>query len=327
MQEAVPQRRPHETPQHQHYRADRRHGRPVAGGHPAEEIQGVSAIADPFAVQHRVGDQVADHTLRLKIKKVVGRQKQQRHDHGDEAFMLQLQADAGHHPPQRAGQRQHHKGEQHHHQNAACHNGGGKRHRDPIDDQCRHKNYRGIQKAHQIHAQQSCRHDGTDRDGQTQQLIVILGQIEAGIGIEHAAEGTQQDCQQAHQGKIEPVHSRRRQRAAQRGGQQREQAAQNAHHQHDEKHQIGGGGSSGTGLILLRIVKIAAEYFRKLLFQEDLQHDASSSSRKTCSSESSPLTSSMEPERMSRPSLMMATLSHSFSATSSTWVEKKMAPP
>ena len=31
--------------------------------------------------------------------------------------------------------------------------------------------------------------------------------------------------------------------------------------------------------------------------------------------------------RMSRPLLMMATLSHSFSATSSTWVEKKMAPP
>ena len=33
------------------------------------------------------------------------------------------------------------------------------------------------------------------------------------------------------------------------------------------------------------------------------------------------------PETMSRPFLMMATLSQSFSATSSTWVEKKMEPP
>ena len=35
----------------------------------------------------------------------------------------------------------------------------------------------------------------------------------------------------------------------------------------------------------------------------------------------------MVPERMSLPPLMMATLSQSFSATSRTWVEKKIAPP
>ena len=35
----------------------------------------------------------------------------------------------------------------------------------------------------------------------------------------------------------------------------------------------------------------------------------------------------MVPERTSFPLRMMATLSQSFSATSSTWVEKKMAPP
>ena len=35
----------------------------------------------------------------------------------------------------------------------------------------------------------------------------------------------------------------------------------------------------------------------------------------------------MVPERISLPPWMMATLSQSFSATSSTWVEKKMAPP
>ena len=35
----------------------------------------------------------------------------------------------------------------------------------------------------------------------------------------------------------------------------------------------------------------------------------------------------MVPERMSLPPWMMATLSQSFSATSSTWVEKKIAPP
>ena len=35
----------------------------------------------------------------------------------------------------------------------------------------------------------------------------------------------------------------------------------------------------------------------------------------------------MVPERISRPLRITATLSQSFSATSSTWVEKKMAPP
>ena len=40
-----------------------------------------------------------------------------------------------------------------------------------------------------------------------------------------------------------------------------------------------------------------------------------------------PTTSSVGPWRTSRPSLMMAMVSHSFSATSSTWVEKNTAPP
>ena len=50
-------------------------------------------------------------------------------------------------------------------------------------------------------------------------------------------------------------------------------------------------------------------------------------SRNTSSSDWSPLTSSIVPEAMRRPPLMMATLSQSFSATSSTCVEKKIAPP
>ena len=50
-------------------------------------------------------------------------------------------------------------------------------------------------------------------------------------------------------------------------------------------------------------------------------------SRNTSSKFSSPTTSEVGPQARSSPCLMMATLLHSFSTTSSTWLEKNTALP
>ena len=60
---------------------------------------------------------------------------------------------------------------------------------------------------------------------------------------------------------------------------------------------------------------------------EKLRHFSPSSSRNTSSKEESPTSSAVGPDFTSRPALMIAILSHSFSATSSTWVEKNTAEP
>ena len=60
---------------------------------------------------------------------------------------------------------------------------------------------------------------------------------------------------------------------------------------------------------------------------EKLLHFSPSSSRNTSSREESPTSSAVGPDFTSRPCLMMAILWHSFSATSSTWVEKNTAEP
>ena len=115
--------------------------------------------------------------------------------------------------------------------------------------------------------------------------------------------------------------------AAQAHGHEREYPAEEAHHQQCIQRDVGDRRALGAHFVLFRVVEIVAEDLRHLFFQQRFQHDASSSSRNTSSRLSSPLTSSIVPERISRPPLMMATLSQSFSATSSTCVEKKIAPP
>ena len=282
---------------------------------------------DPCAVDGGAAQQLLQQVLGLEIEEVVNAEEHQRQHHSDEALIFQLLADLGHQPAQHTGQRQYEHGQQEYQQHAADHGGGRCRRGHPVDDDRRQHHHAAVHQAHQVHAQQAGCHQGVDGDGHAQQQVVVLGQIQPGVGVEHAAEGAQQRGQQGHQREVQPVQTRGGQRRTQSRGQDREHAAQDHHHQHREQHDVGGHCRLGAGLVGLGVIEIVAEDLRQLLFQKDAQHVSSSSSRNTCSRESSPLTSSMVPERMRRPPLMMATLSHSFSATSSTWVEKKMAPP
>ena len=52
-----------------------------------------------------------------------------------------------------------------------------------------------------VHPQQPGGDEGIHRNGEGEHLVIVLGQVEAGIGGEHAAEGTQQDGHKAHDGK------------------------------------------------------------------------------------------------------------------------------
>ena len=283
---------------------------------------------DLVAVEDDVLQQLRQQGVGLEGEEVVVQaEEHQRQHHGDEAFVLQLQADLGHHPAQQAGDGHDEQGDQQQEQNARqqVQRGGG--HRRPIDDDGRQHHHTRVHEAHEVHPQQPGGDEGIHRNGEGEHLVIVLGQVEAGIGGEHAAEGTQQDGHKAHDGEIEPAHAGLGHAPAHGKGQGGEHTADDAYHQKDEEDDVAHGGRLGASPVLLGVVDVGTEDLRQLLFDKKLQHDSPSSSRKTSSRESSPLTSSMVPERMRRPPLMMATLSHSFSATSSTWVEKKMAPP
>ena len=224
--------------------------------------------------------------------------------------MLQ-QADLRDHPPQRAGQRHDKNGDQRSQQHAAQHVCQRRTGHRPVDDHRRKDHDSGIQQSHQVNAQQPGGQQHGDRNGHGQQQVVILRQIQAGIGIEHAAEHAEEHRQKSHQRKIQPAHARLCHGRTHFDRKQRENAAQNNYHQHREHSDIRNGRRLGTGFVLFRVVIIGAENFHQLLFEQEFQHDSPSSSRNTSSRESSPLTSSMVPERMSLPPLMMATLSQS----------------
>ena len=180
--------------------------------------------------------------------------------------MLQLQADLCHHPAQGAGQGQHEQGDQRHQHHAPQDDARGDGHGEPVDDDGGQDHDDGIHQAHQVHAQQAGGHDDPHGNGQGQQQVVVLGQIQAGIGVEHAAEGPQQDGQQAHDDEIQPRHIRRRQRRAQGYRQEGEHAPQQAYHQQEEQHDIGDGAAAGAGFVFLGVVEVAAEDLQQLLF-------------------------------------------------------------
>ena len=327
MQEAAGEQHPHQAAQRRHRRRDRQHGRPAARAHAAEQVQGIGPAPDLGAVGPGVGQQVLKDALGLEIDEVIQADEHQRGQHNDEALVPELLADFCRHPAQGAGEHQHRQGDQQGQHQSAQNGGRRDPHGDPIDDHRRKDHHGGVHQAHQIHPGQPGRHQAGHRNRHGQQQVVILGQVQPRVGVEYAAEGSQQHGDQAHQRKIEPAQARRRQRPAELHRQQGENAAQDARHQQDEQPDIQGRGQPGASLVLLGVVKIGPKNLKQLLFQQELQHDSPSSSRNTSSRESSPLASSMVPERISLPPWMMATLSQSFSATSSTWVEKKMAPP
>jgi len=192
------------------------------------------------------------------------------------------------------------------------------RRHDPVHDHGRHGGDAAVHQPQQIHAQQARGHHIAHRDRHRQQQVVVLGQVQARIRAEHAPERAEQHRDQPHDEIVQPAHARRRHRRADADGQQREHPAEEAHHQQCIQRDVGDRRTPGAHFVLFRVVEIVAEDLRHLFFQKRFQHDASSSSRNTSSRLSSPLTSSIVPERMSRPLRMMATLSQSFSATSST---------
>ena len=168
------------------------------------------------------------------------------------------------------------------------------------------------------------------RHGHGEQQIIILGQVQPGIGIEHAAKRAQEDCQQPQSAQNTASPSPHAAIGCAEGQRQKgKYPAQNAHHNHHEQRRCTATVASlGAGLVFLGIIEVAAENLRSAASGAVVFSMLPPPVRGTpASSESSPLTSSMVPERISWPSLMMATLSQSFSATSSTWVEKKIAPP
>ena len=318
---------PQQGKQDSHCHGEHGDSHPVPLSVPAEQVQGVGRALHLHAVDQGVGHQVFDHGLGFKVEEVVGPQSDQGDQGRHDALVLQLQADLRHHPAQHTGEDEDDDGEEQHKEQGADDDGRGQGRGEPVDDDGREDDHGGVHQTHQVDPQQPGDHDGAHRDGHGQEQVVVLGQIQPGVGVEHAAEGPQQDGQQTHDAEVHPAHVHRHESAADGVGQQGEHPAHDAHHEEDEKGDEEDGGGFGAGFILLGVVEIAAEYLANLLFQQCFDHYSPSSSRKTSSRLSSPLTSSMVPERMSLPALMMATLSHSFSATSSTWVEKKMAPP
>ena len=241
--------------------------------------------------------------------------------------MPQLKAELRDDPAKRTGKHQHKYGDQNRQQHATKDRHDGGRRYDPVDDDCGNDDHCGVHQPHEVDGQQPRGHQCAYRDGHGEQQIVVPGKIQAGKRVEHAAERTEKHCKQPHQRKVEPAHAKPRQRAAERNGQECENTAEHTDHQQRKHRDITDDRAAGALFVLLCIIEVAAVYLHQLLFNERFQHDSPSSSRKTSSSESSPLTSSIVPERISRPALMMATLSQSFSATSRTCVEKKIAPP
>ena len=153
MQEAAGDEIPHQRQQGDHHGGDDQHGHAVAAAHPAEEVQGVDPL-DPIAHILRVQQQIGDHGLRAEADKVVQAEEHQKQHHGDKALVLQLQADLGHHPAQRAGQRQHEQGNDDQQYHAAQNTARRDRDGAPIDNDGRQDHDGGIHQAHEIDAQQ-----------------------------------------------------------------------------------------------------------------------------------------------------------------------------
>ena len=267
------------------------------------------------------------HVRRAEADEIIHCEEYERHNHCDDALIFQLEADFGDQPAERAGQH-HYEYRDHQQRDDRADDGGDcDRRYDPVDYHRRNEYDRRVHQAHEVHAHKTRTHDYLHGDRHRQQEVVILGDVQAGIGVENAAERAEEYGHQPHEREVQPVHADRSHCIAQCKRQKRENAAQHSHHYQHEKHYKQCSRERGALLILLRIVEVAPEYLHELLFYKRFQHDVSSSSRKTSSRLSSPLTSSMVPARMSLPDLIMATLSQSFSATSRTWVEKNIAPP
>ena len=257
---------------------DRRHdgkenrAEPVPFADPAEEIKDVGRPFDPGAVDCRVRQHIPDQEIRLEVNEVVDGDEYQGGQNGDKALILQLDADLCHHPAQQTGENEDEEGHDEEQKDPADHLGRCRPGHRPADDQGGEQDHGRVQGPHEIYVHQPGGDDGTHGNGQGEELVVVLGQIQPGISVEHTAEGAEDDGDPAHQQVIEPPHARLGQPAAETEGEGGEHAAQDADHDDAEEEEPGDHRSLGAHPVFLRIVEVALEYLRQLLFQQDLQH-------------------------------------------------------
>ena len=112
--------------------------------------------------------------------------------------MADLGADLRHHPAQHTGQLQNehrHQQRQHHTADDRARTG---RH-GKIHHHGRHHHHGAEHQTHQIHARQPRHKDIPHRDRQGQQQVIVLGLVQAGIGVEYAAEHPHKDGDQNDQ--------------------------------------------------------------------------------------------------------------------------------
>ena len=144
-------------------------------------------------------------------------------------------------------------------------------HEYPVQDDGREHDRRLIQQAHGVHADQTGGQQLRRRDGHGQQQLVVLGAVEAGIGVEHAAEYAQEQGDQAHQGEIQPVQAQGQQGHGQTEGHDAEYQAQKQHDEH-EQDEHADDPAAAAGLAGLPVLEIGLEQLPELLFYEGFQH-------------------------------------------------------
>ena len=170
----------------------------LAHGAPAHQIQGIAPAPDAPAQLIGVGHDGAKQLVGIEIHIVVQGQKAQRKQHRDNTLMPDPGADLCHHPAQHAGQLQNehrHQQRQHHTANHSARTGRyGK-----IHHHGGHHHHGAEHQTHQIHARQPRHKDIPHRDRQGQQQVIVLGLVQAGIGVEYAAEHPHKDGDQNDQ--------------------------------------------------------------------------------------------------------------------------------
>ena len=272
------------------------------------------------AVNDAVCDDILNRHLRLGIREIIDRNAQQRNQRGGNALVLHLHADLGDDPAERA-RKTHHQQRKRQHKRNRARNARPCRAVDRIDrDRGQHHDGDEHQ-IHQIYAGQARYQNRIHRYRHRQQQIVILRHIQRRIDGKHAAEQTQRRRNAGYDQEIQPVHLSCHQRRAHQIRHCGEYAAQ---HHHDQQHIAGdeqNRGGLASRLAVFAVLEKAPVQLQHLFLNQRFQHFSASSSRNTLSSDASPRTSSMLPERISLPLRMIVTVSHSFSATSSTWVE------
>ena len=215
-------------------------------------------------MQHELLDQFVG----TEAHHVVQGKERQRDQGGKEVLALELAVDLGHHPAQQTGEHQHQQGDGQNQRDAAKHSGGGQHTDGPVDDDAGQQDHAGEHQTHQVYTQQPGGQNGTHGDRQRQQQVVVLGLVQAGERVEHAAKHAHQHTDQGKEGEVQPIQTGLVQGSAQTYGEQREHTADNAHHQQHIQHDQTDGACLGPGFVLFRVVEVAAEDLGQLFFQQ-----------------------------------------------------------